>query len=196
MTALYVGRMDAAARREAASKLADAWQPDTIFLASSDFTHYGRHLRIPAIRHRSRGRREPARTGFRLHRRRRQPRFRIVPGDHRKPQRQRLRHGPIALLLDVLRARGADGVYQSVLDYQTSGEIGGDYQHSVSYAALGYYPRSSFNLEESDRAALLDAAAETLRQLRATGDRRPATATGVARAIRAPCGIRHPASWG
>ena len=42
ITALYVGRMDSAARGEAASKIAEAWRPGTVFLASSDFTHYGR----------------------------------------------------------------------------------------------------------------------------------------------------------
>ena len=42
LTALYVGRMDAAARQAAASRLAEAWRPGVVFLASSDFTHYGR----------------------------------------------------------------------------------------------------------------------------------------------------------
>jgi AmmeMemoRadiSam system protein A len=82
---------------------------------------------------------------------------------------------PIALLLDVL---GDRNVYQSVLDYQTSGEREGDYRHSVSYAALGYYPREAFDLNEADRAALLDAAAATLRRLREGGERTPQIATG------------------
>jgi AmmeMemoRadiSam system protein A len=73
---------------------------------------------------------------------------------------------------------GADGVYQSVLDYQASGEITGDYRHSVSYAALGYFPRSAFDLDEADRNALLNAAEETLDRLRRTGERRSAVAEG------------------
>src|SRR5208283_3798152 len=86
--------------------------------------------------------------------------------------------GPIALLLDVLRSVGDGSIYQWVLDYQTSGEITGDYRHSVSYAALGYFPRAAFDLDEADRAALLAAAAETLAGLRRTGERRSVAAEG------------------
>jgi hypothetical protein len=39
---LYVGNMDAGERSAAADKLAAAWRPGVVFLASSDFTHYGR----------------------------------------------------------------------------------------------------------------------------------------------------------
>jgi len=180
ITPLYVGRLDAAARREAAAKIAEAYRPGTVFVASSDFTHYGRsfgHLPFPAddeVAHRLReldfacidaagsldsalfletiGMRNANACGI----------------------------GPIALLLDVLRRLGAGGIYQSVLDYQTSGEITCDYHHSVSYAALGYFPAAAFDLNEPDRAALLDAAAGTLRRLRETGERHPVVAAGSA----------------
>ena len=140
IAALYVGHMDAAARREAARKIAEAWQPGTVFLASSDFTHYGRsfgHLPFP--------------TDNDVAARLRELDFACMEAAGSLDSAFFLEAiearnanacgtGPIALLLDVLRARGAGDIYQSILDYQTSGEIVGDYHHSVSYAALGYFP--------------------------------------------------------
>ena len=180
VTALYVGRLDGAARREAGAKLAEAWQPGTVFIASSDFTHYGRrfgYTPFPADRDIAASLREldfdcidaAGSLDSALFLETIEERSATVCGT-----------GPIALLLDVLRALGVDGVYQSVLDYQTSGEIEGDYRHSVSYAALGYFPRSSFDLDEADRTSLLDAAEATLKRLRDTGERDPLVAAGSA----------------
>jgi hypothetical protein len=178
LTVLYVGHMDSAARLAAAHKLAEAWRPGTVFLASSDFNHYGRSfgfVPFPVDRDIAARLHEldyacidaAGSLDSALFRETIEERNATVCGT-----------GPIALLLDVLRGNGADGVYQAVLDYQTSGELGGDFHHSVSYAALGYFPRSAFDLDAADRDALLDAAAETLRRLRTTGDRRPAVACG------------------
>jgi AmmeMemoRadiSam system protein A len=58
------------------------------------------------------------------------------------------------------------------LDYQTSGEITGEYQHSVSYAALGYFPYHTFRLGPEDSAWLLAAARDTLAHYLATGQRK------------------------
>ena len=41
VTPLYVGPMDGAARSAAEDKLAAAWRPGVVFVASSDWTHYG-----------------------------------------------------------------------------------------------------------------------------------------------------------
>jgi len=178
IAALYVGRMDTAARREAAGRIAAAWRPGTVYLASSDFTHYGRsfgHLPFPTDDDVAGRLRELDFACFdaagSL-----DSTFFLETIDARNANA--CGTGPIALLLDVLRARGAGDIYQSVLDYQTSGEIVGDYHHSVSYAALGYFPRSAFDLEESDCAALLDAVAATLHRLRETGERNPVVAAG------------------
>src|ERR1035438_6812494 len=65
---------------------------------------------------------------------------------------------PIALLLDTLRRLPGEPVYQFTLDYQTSGDRTGDFKHCVSYAALGYFPRPAYDLDATDREALLDAA--------------------------------------
>ncbi|MBZ5605685.1 MAG: hypothetical protein LAO79_25575, partial [Acidobacteriia bacterium] len=70
-----------------------------------------------------------------------------------------------------------------LLDYQTSGEITGDYGQSVSYAALGYYRREDFDLGAADREALLDSASETLRLLRETGQREAVPARGGSTAL-------------
>lgn len=178
VTALYVGRMDDAARQVAAGRLAAAWHPGTVFLASSDFTHYGRsfgHVPFPVDGEIAERLRELDYTCIDAAGSLDSALFLETIGSHHATV---CGTGPISLLLDVLHSLGADTTYQSVLDYQASGEINGDYHHSVSYAALGYFPRSAFDLDEPDRSALLDAARETLRRLRETGERHSAVANG------------------
>jgi len=55
----------------------------------------------------------------------------------------------------------------------------------VSYAALGYFRRAAFDLDATDREALLDSAAETLRRLRQTGEREAIPAHGGSDALQA-----------
>ncbi len=57
---------------------------------------------------------------------------------------------------------GPEEVFQQRLDYQTSGEITGSYDHSVSYGALGYFPESSFYLDEDDQKRILSTARATI----------------------------------
>lgn len=185
VSALYVGRMDAAERRQAATALAAAWQPGTVFVASSDFTHYGRafdHLPFPTDSH----------TGERL----RELDFEYLDAAGSLDSERFLqildRHrgnvcgtGPIALLLDTLRCLDGDAVYPLTLDYQASGEITGDWHHSVSYAALGFYPRAAFELNQEDRGALRQSASETLRRLRHEGNRQGTPARGGSPALQA-----------
>lgn len=177
---LYVGRMDGEARRTASELLAAAWRPGTVFIASSDFTHYGRsfgYTPFPADRAAPERLRE---LDFDC----------IHAAGSLCPElfleRMEARHAtvcgpePIALLIDVMRLLGGDRLYQTTLDYQASGEIAGDYRHSVSYAALGYYRSAAFDLDPADREALLDAAAETLVRVRASGRKEPAEVSGSA----------------
>ena len=147
ITPLYAGRLSADSRAAAAQALAACWRPGVVFVASSDFTHYGRsfgftpfppdgavagHLQeldyecIEAA-----ATLDSARFLETLERNRA-----TVCGS-----------GPIALLLETLRRLDGE-LYQDTLDYQTSGELTGDYRHSVSYAALGWFPRPSFDLDE------------------------------------------------
>jgi hypothetical protein len=178
ITALYVGRMDSAARGEAASKIGEAWRPGTVFLASSDFTHYGRSFgNVPF----------PADDDVAA--RLRELDFACIDAAGSLDsalfletigarQANACGTGPIALLLDVLRSLGADTVYQSVLDYQASGEIAGDYRHSVSYAAWDISRDGPSIWTRLTATALLDAVAGTLRRWRETGGRNPLVAAG------------------
>jgi len=52
-------------------------------------------------------------------------------------------------------------VFQQTLDYQTSADITGDFEHVVSYGSLGYFRADSFRLDEEAQGALLSSARET-----------------------------------
>ncbi len=81
---------------------------------------------------------------------------------------------PIALLLAALQQLECGGeIFQEALDYQTSGAITGDFTHSVSYAALGFFPHTSFELDRACQQLLLASARETLARYVETGERRP-----------------------
>ncbi|MBM3746118.1 MAG: AmmeMemoRadiSam system protein B [Acidobacteria bacterium] len=170
---IYVNQLDGVRREAAARELAKFIGPGTVMVASSDFTHYGRSFC-----------------------------FQPFPPDDLAPERLRdldetvvdaasslrpemfleaLRQtqatvcglDPIALLLASLSAAGgADEVFQDLLDYQTSGELTGDYQQSVSYAALGYFRCGCFHLEREDQELLLGSARRTLEHYQRTGERR------------------------
>jgi len=189
ITPLYVGDMDADERRQSAAILAAAWRPGTVFLASSDFTHYGRDFGYQPF---PLDRSTPARLEILD--------FECIDAAGSLDSeffRETLRHNgatvcgsaPIALLLDVLHLLEGDGIWQSVLDYQTSGQITGDYRHSVSYAALAYCRPEAFELSASDREALLDSAAVSLRHLRETGERTVFPAKSGSAALQARRGV-------
>jgi len=72
-----------------------------------------------------------------------------------------------------MRSLEGDEIFQETLDYQTSGELTGDYRHSVSYGALGYFPARSFHLAPQEQALLLGSARQTLRHYLETGERKP-----------------------
>lgn len=171
---IYVSQLDAGAREAAAQALSKHIQPGTALLASSDFTHYGRDFGFQPF---------PAdeMAGERLKELDEQV---IEAAGSLRPELffEALRATsatvcgtqPISLLLAALRlAEGEDEIFQELLDYQTSGEITGDYHHSVSYAALGYFRFSSYQLEPEDQRLLLQAARRTLEHYQQTGERRP-----------------------
>ena len=179
IAALYVGHMDARERREAAGILAAAWQPGTIFLASSDFTHYGRSFRyVPFPADGAVARRLSA-LDFDCIDAAGSLDSALFLETLREHDSTVCGRDPIALLLDVIERLCGGEAYQSVLDYQTSGELTGGYQHSVSYAALAYSHRAAFDLDAADGEALLEAAAETLRRLRDSGARDAVRARGT-----------------
>jgi MEMO1 family protein len=165
---LYVGVMSDSERHALAQHLAEEWRPGTVLIASSDFTHYGRsfgYVPFPADSHISK----------RLH----ELDLECVEAAGSLDSFLFLQtlsetgatvcgSGPISLLLDTLHLISPNNLFQATLDYQTSGEVTGDFRHTVSYAALGYYARDAFELNAADRGALLGSAEETLRRLSQT----------------------------
>lgn len=171
ITPLYVGRMNNEERRAVADQVAARWRAGVVFIASSDFTHYGPgfgYVPFPPDRNVERRLRGLDRDCI-------EACSGLDPALFLETLRDNgstvCGTGPIGLLLDVLARLGGDRVFQATLDYQTSGEITDDYRNSVSYAALGYFPRNAFDLDAGDREVLLDSAEATLRRLRATGER-------------------------
>ena len=175
---LYVGSLTDDERFAVAEALAAEWRPGTVWLASSDFTHYGRSFGFVPF---------PADDLIAERLRELDSEYLDAAGslddslflDTLTANRATVcGSAPISLMLAALRQLRPAAIFQSTLDYQTSGELTGDFRHSVSYAALGYYPRESFELAVQDRAALLESAEETLRRLRETGHRDPVRPRG------------------
>jgi len=171
---VYVSALDEAARSRAARALTEIMGPGAVAVASSDFTHYGDAFRYKPFPQNDQ---TPARLralddGFiealgsldsSLLLRALQSEAATVCGRE-----------PLTLLQETIR-RLPEGEehFQRTLDYQTSGEVTGDYSHCVSYAALGLYPWRSFHLDPAEQRLLLDSARETLRAYQETGRRTP-----------------------
>jgi len=170
---LIVGHLDVAARDAAAERLAGLAGDDTVFLVSSDLTHYGRafgYLPFPSdsavsarLKRLDCGLMEAAASLDA------QYFLECIDGQNSTL----CGRSPIALWLRTLAFVKGDEVFQERLDYQTSGDITGDYDHTVSYGALGYFPAASFWLDGADRELLLESARETLQRLRRTREHRP-----------------------
>lgn len=181
---VYVSRVDPAVRDEAAQALAEIARGGATLLASSDFTHYGKSFQYEPfppdawvadrLRDLDESLMEAAGS----------LRPELFSETLRSKQATLCGYEPISLLLATLRLlEDRDEIFQETLDYQTSGEITGDFRHSVSYAALGYFPYSAFQLEAADQAALLESARRTLAHYQQTGERRPLPAEGGTAAL-------------
>lgn len=168
---LYAGHLSTDTRNEAAQVLAALARPGTVLLASSDFTHYGPDFGFL-----------PFGCDCYTESRLRELDFAAAESagslDETLFLEELERSGatvcgrePIALLLATLRRIGGQEVFQEVLDYQTSGEITGDFETSVSYCGLGYFPSASFGLNPEVQDLLLGSARATLETLFATGKR-------------------------
>jgi len=170
---LFVSHLDAHARRVAAEVLAGLCEPGTIFLVSSDLTHFGRAFgyqpfqvdsaisaRLSCLDHILMA--GAASLDAQA--------FLDTVGENRATVCGR---EPIALWLEMLALVGGEEVFQDILDYRTSGDVTGDYEHTVSYGVLGYFPARSFGVDAAGQELLLESAQETLRYLRATGEHRP-----------------------
>ena len=170
---LFAGHLEPHDRDAAAETLAALCGPDTAFLVSSDLTHYGRafgYQPFPA----------DSKISARLGQLDRGVMEDIASLDAQffqeaieKSRTNLCGRSPIALWLRTLAFVAGDEIFQETLDYQTSGDVTGDYDHTVSYGALGYFPVQSFWVDAAERSLLLESAQETLRNLRSTGEHRP-----------------------
>ena len=170
---LYVGHLEPQAREEAARRLAEALSPDTVLVASSDLTHYGRDFGF-----------KPFPVDDMVSDRLRDLDDEVIEAAGslreqlfldtlRKTEATVCGYEPIALLLATVRALGGeDEIFQETLDYQTSGEITGDFHSSVSYGALAYFPYHALELDREAQAAVLKLARESLGEYQRTGRQR------------------------
>lgn len=176
---IYVSHLDPTVRDQAARVLADLSRAGALLLASSDFTHYGKSFHY-----------EPFPTDAWVADRLRDLDESLMEAAGslspelfletlRSTRATLCGYEPISLLLAALRLLEThEEIFQETLDYQTSGEITGHFHHSVSYAALGYFPYSAFHLGPEDQAALLRSARRTLEHYQQTGERRAIPAEG------------------
>jgi AmmeMemoRadiSam system protein A len=181
---LFVGRLRTEERIASARVLAGLATPGTVFVASSDLTHYGGSFHYKPFP-------VDSNTSERL---REVDHGTIAAASSLDPEMffdELSRSGstvcgtaPISLLLETLRATHGPELFQETLDYQTSGDITGDFGHSVSYAALGYFPFDTFHLDERDREVLVESALRTIDTLRSTGRREPVLPEGGSNALR------------
>jgi len=186
---LFVGHLDDHERDAAAEILAGLCVPDTAFLVSSDLTHYGRafgYQPFPA----------DSRITMRLAELDRDAMDAAASLDPRYFQESLEQkratvcgRAPIALWLRTLAFVQGDEIFQETLDYQTSGDITGDYNHTVSYGALGYFPVRSFWVDAAERALLLDSARKTLQRLRDTGEHLPVPPREMTPALSRKAGV-------
>jgi len=186
---LFAGHLDARERDSAAETLAALCGPETVFLVSSDLTHYGQafgYQPFPA----------DSKISARLGQLDRSVMEDVASLDAQffqeaieKSRATLCGRAPIALWLRTLAYVAGDEIFQETLDYQTSGDITGDYEHTVSYGALGYFPVQSFWVDAAERSLLLESARETLRHLRATGEHRPIPPRQVTPALSRKAGV-------
>jgi AmmeMemoRadiSam system protein B/AmmeMemoRadiSam system protein A len=173
---LYVGALSPEQREAVARALAALLEEDgdTVLLASSDLTHYGRDFRYVPF---------PVDADTPENLRRLDAELLECAGSMdaesfatvlAETQATVCGHAPIRLLQRALEFRnGREEAFPETLDYQTSGEITGDWKHSVSYGALAFYPARAWELGVEDQKLLLDSARRTLAHYQDTGAQAP-----------------------
>ncbi len=169
---LYVGHLTKDEHAEAARRLAELVAPDTVLVASSDFTHYGVQFHYLPFRPDDRVAENLHRLDHDLITAAASLDTNLFQAELKKTDSTLCGRAPISLLLATLANVATEDVFAEKLDYQTSGEIVGDFRNSVSYVAMGYYPADAFRLNDADQKALLASALETLEGLEA-GEARP-----------------------
>lgn len=151
---LYVGRLSVEERAAAAEALRNELDGRTVLIASSDLTHYGHafgYEPFDAARAEDGGLRNLDLGALAACSSLSAP---VLSDYIARTATNVCGAAPIELLLEVMK-HVADEVFMETFDYETSGAITGNYQHSVSYGAAGFFPHSAFYLERDQPAALL-----------------------------------------
>lgn len=133
---LLCGAMDADAVAAVAGALAAHMGTGTLLVASSDFTHYGPNYEfVPFTDHR-----ETALKAWLSEAASRVAALDLAGFDrHCRETRDTIcGRNPIRVLMAALQNR-APAVRGQVLGLATSGDVAGDYENSVSYAAIGFF---------------------------------------------------------
>jgi AmmeMemoRadiSam system protein B/AmmeMemoRadiSam system protein A len=185
---LYLGTLNDEERNLAAQALAALLADgETALVASSDLTHYGRDFRylpFPVDEDTPAKLRALDREVLDAAGSLDEAMFQAVLS---RTQATVCGHSPIRLLQRSLNLAGAaDELFPETLDYETSGDVTGDWKHSVSYGALAFFPSRAWTLNERDRAVLLDAARRTLNRYQVTGAHRPVAPVDGSRALQLP----------
>lgn len=171
---VYVSHLDPEHRAAAGRALAEIVRSGAVLVASSDFTHFGRAfgympfaadaMAAGRLRTLDESSTEAASS----------LRPELFVNAIRSSRATVCGVEPIALLLAAMAELQTPSgeVFQETLDYQTSGDITGDWSHCVSYAALGYFPFRSFELAPEDGHSLLNCVRRTLTRYLETGERK------------------------
>ena len=168
---LYIGHLTGEQRTAAAQSLRGLMDARTVFIASSDLTHYGRDFGyLPFKLDRSTPERLRALDSAVL----------AAAGsldpvlfddELSRSGANVCGAGPIRLLLETLSGLPVE-TFQETFDYDMSGAITHDYERSVGYGAVGYFPPAAYQLDAPSRAALLYGARFTLDHYRRTSELR------------------------
>lgn len=166
----YVGELTADERLRTADALA-ALPADTVFLASSDLTHYGRSFGYEPFSPDSQVIENLRRVDMETLDAASSLDPTLLMASLQKTRSTVCGRAPIALLLETMRQSSGGEIYQQLLDYRTSADITGDTQSSVSYGAAAYFPAESYALEPEEAEAVLDSAEHALAEYARRGVR-------------------------
>jgi AmmeMemoRadiSam system protein B/AmmeMemoRadiSam system protein A len=167
---LYVSHLEPEERQAAARKLAGCLTPGTVLIASSDLTHFGKAFHYEPFPVDSRVADKLRKLDYEVLEAAGSLREELFLETLRETGATVCGAGPIALLLATVRYLDRAGeIFQEVLDYQTSGEMTGDFHHSVSYGAAGFFPQAAFELNTQEQQAVLELARRTLAAYQKTG---------------------------
>jgi len=167
--ALYIGQLTEAQFKEAANLLKNYIEPKTLFIVSSDFTHYGENYSyIPFPKNENTRRYLSILDSGAINE---------ITAINPKGFQNHIKEtgdticgrNPITLWLYTLQETKKEDINASLINYYTSGDLVGDYTNSVSYATIVFYKekkeiKSEFPpLTKEEKKSLLKLARESIK---------------------------------